>query len=277
MKMNLKFLFLSLGTGAGEVVGEKLDVERRQLGIYTDAEMMSAKREVEEKAVWKQEQQEALESEQQKQQELTTTKILQMMRAKQQVAEVSLDVGGLDVSDSNTVSQDLYADFRSGASAQVKAKVVANVNSNKQPFLSSPTSTGDTNGKWQQNVNVQSQQSASAKMLSAINAQTSVAGTGGYNQFENADWFEKTVVFGTEAVVGKAIGSVLGVDAAIGWGIGGVARRVVGGLERFGTFGGSKTIMAMEDSPATNIPGSFARYEKQIDATGSFYKNYLWK
>jgi hypothetical protein len=41
----------TIGTEVGEAVGEKLDVERRHLGIYTDAEMMSARREVEEKAV----------------------------------------------------------------------------------------------------------------------------------------------------------------------------------------------------------------------------------
>jgi hypothetical protein len=71
----------TIGTAGAEVIGEKLDVERRRLGIYTEAEIMATKREQEEKAVWRHEQQEELRSEQQKQQELTSTKVLKMMAA----------------------------------------------------------------------------------------------------------------------------------------------------------------------------------------------------
>jgi hypothetical protein len=246
------------GTMAGEEISKELETERIKLRIFTQAEIMAMKRQEEEKAVWRQENSEQKQESQEQQQ--STARMVRMMQAKQQVAEVSLSIGGLNTGDSNTISNDLYADWRS--EAQAEAKPVSNANSNKQPFLSNPTSTGDSNGKWQQNVNAQNQQSASASILSAINAQTSAAGAGGYNQFENADWFEKTVVFGAEAAVGAAIGSALGVDAAIGWGVGAAARGIAGGLERFGVFGSKEVSNSIEASVNRALDDVKAAQEK---------------
>jgi hypothetical protein len=241
----------TIGTAGAEVIGEKLDVERRRLGIYTEAEIMATKREQEEKAVWRHEQQEELRSEQQKQQELTSTKVLKMMAAKRQVAEATNEIsslGELDFSDlkqMNRASQDLYEDWR----AMPQAKSITNNTNNKQPFLSSPT-IGDSNEKWQQNVNIQTQQSASARILSTIAAQTNSAGaSSGYNQFAYAGRFEKSVVVGTEFIGIVEASAALGVDAVIGWGVKSVAQGVEGGLERFGVFGRS-AVSVSEDSIA---------------------------